>query len=37
MTNPKHRKLEEMQKAKVKMQNDRARIKNQFNKAFLAF
>ncbi len=29
--------LEEMQKAKVKMQNDRAKFKNQFSKAFLHF
>jgi hypothetical protein len=37
MTNPKHEILEEMQKAKVKMQNDRAKFKNQFNKVFLHF
>jgi hypothetical protein len=29
--------LKEKQKAKVKMQNDRAKFKNQFNKAFLHF
>jgi len=29
--------LKEMQKAKVKMQNDRPKFKNQFSKAFLRF
>ncbi len=35
--NPKHEMLKEMQKAKVKMQNDRTKFKNQFSKAFLHF
>jgi len=29
--------LKELQKAKVKMQNDRAKFKNQFSKALLHF
>jgi len=35
--NPKHQVLKENQKAKVKMQNDRAKFKNHFSKAFLHF
>jgi len=35
--NTKHEMLKENQKAKVKMQNDRSKFKNQFSKAFLHF